>query len=304
MRFSTGQQPFDWGVDQHVGAFPARQPTPSVRWQAKRAATAWRRAAVVALLMVAGASLVGCQGGREQPAESPSRKLDDGQAKPADRPPGKFDEATAAAWKKAGAEVGWMGKEEGGFLLFSTKADILAAPVPAFRLRSWPANGIATLPDPARPFGLYLRGAPVTDAVLKELAGLKSLQALTLTGTQVTDAGLKELAGLMALQALDLELTQVTGAGLKELARLKGLQVLCLNDAKVTDAGLRELAGLQSLQSLHLDRAPVTDAGLTGLGGLKNLQILRLDSTQVTDAGLKELTGLQSLQGLYLGRTM
>jgi hypothetical protein len=33
----------------------------------------------------------------------------------------------------------------------------------------------------------------VTDAGLKELAGLKSLQALDLTFTKVTDAGLKEL---------------------------------------------------------------------------------------------------------------
>jgi hypothetical protein len=33
----------------------------------------------------------------------------------------------------------------------------------------------------------------VTDAGLKELAGLKSLQSLDLSRTKVTDAGLKEL---------------------------------------------------------------------------------------------------------------
>ena len=33
----------------------------------------------------------------------------------------------------------------------------------------------------------------MTDAGLKELAGLKSLQTLNLNDTQVTDAGLKEL---------------------------------------------------------------------------------------------------------------
>ncbi len=42
----------------------------------------------------------------------------------------------------------------------------------------------------------------MTDAGLKELAGLKSLQLLYLAGTQVTDAGLKELAGLKSLQML------------------------------------------------------------------------------------------------------
>ena len=44
----------------------------------------------------------------------------------------------------------------------------------------------------------------MTDAGLKELAGLKNLQTLDLGGTQVTDAGLKELAGLKSLQSLNL----------------------------------------------------------------------------------------------------
>ena len=44
----------------------------------------------------------------------------------------------------------------------------------------------------------------MTDAGLKELAGLKSLQSLNLQHTKVTDAGLKELAGLKSLQTLDL----------------------------------------------------------------------------------------------------
>ena len=44
----------------------------------------------------------------------------------------------------------------------------------------------------------------MTDAGLKELAGLTQLQTLNLAGTKVTDAGLKELAGLTQLQTLDL----------------------------------------------------------------------------------------------------
>ncbi len=44
----------------------------------------------------------------------------------------------------------------------------------------------------------------MTDAGLKELAGLKNLQSLSLGRTKVTDVGLKELAGLKSLQTLDL----------------------------------------------------------------------------------------------------
>ena len=53
----------------------------------------------------------------------------------------------------------------------------------------------------------------MTDAGLKELAALKSLQTLDLDGTKVTDAGLKDLATLESLQALDVSGTKVTVAG-------------------------------------------------------------------------------------------
>ena len=112
---------------------------------------------------------------------------------------------------------------------------------------------------------LDLHSTKVTDAGLKELAGLKSLQVLNLAGTQVTDAGLKELADLKNLQILDLNLTKVTDAGLKELAGLKSLQTLNLNYTQVTDAGLKELAGLKSLRSLGLAGTKVTDAGVVEL---------------------------------------
>ena len=53
----------------------------------------------------------------------------------------------------------------------------------------------------------------MTDAGLKELAAIKSLQSLDLSFTEVTDAGLKELAGLKSLQNLGSRRTQVTGVG-------------------------------------------------------------------------------------------
>jgi Leucine-rich repeat (LRR) protein len=149
---------------------------------------------------------------------------------------------------------------------------------------------------------LDLGGTKVTDAGLKVLAGLKQLQELYLYTTPVTDAGLKELAGLHQLQNLSLNNTNtpVTDAGLKELAALKQLQLLALNGAQVTDAGLKELAGLKQLQGLSLENTKVTDAGLKELAGLKQLQWLDLTYTQVTDAGLKELARLKQLQTLNL----
>ena len=51
----------------------------------------------------------------------------------------------------------------------------------------------------------------VTDAVLKDLKELKSLQRLVLSHTTVTDTGLKELNDLKSLKTLHLDNTQVKG---------------------------------------------------------------------------------------------
>ena len=160
--------------------------------------------------------------------------------------------AIVAAWQKAGAEPGWMGLNLNGCLAFEENSTRLIGAVPAFSLRPWKDGVVAKLPVPAALFGLNLRYTQVTDAGLKELAGLKSLHTLGLSGTQVTDAGLKELAGLKSLHTLYLSETQVTGAGLKELAGLKSLHTLYLSYTKVTGAGVAELQ--KALPALAISR--------------------------------------------------
>jgi Leucine-rich repeat (LRR) protein len=150
---------------------------------------------------------------------------------------------------------------------------------------------------------LYLNATKVTDAGLKDLAPLKALQKLSLASTKVTDAGLKELAPLQELRQLDLEATLVQGPGLKDLAGLKRLEVLNLSRAKLSDAGLKEVAGLKGLTKLELSLNALTDAGLKDLAGLKGLKELNMGFTKVTNAGLKELGALPELETLSLART-
>ena len=240
----------------------------------QRQATTWHYLAVLTVLASCGLDV--CAGADADKKEAP---------KPL--PP-----EIVQAWRDAGANVGWMNAN----LYFNRpifEAEGEADPprrewyepsraMPVFQFSEWEEGVLVKLPDPGAPFGLCLNLTKVTDAGLKELAGLKSLQALYLAGkdygaeSQVTDAGLKELAGRKSLQILDVRWT------------------------KVTDAGLKELAGLKSLQSLYLTGCQVTDAGLKELAGLKSLQVLNLGDTKVTGAGLKELAGLKSLQALYL----
>jgi internalin A len=178
--------------------------------------------------------------------------------------PSPLSAEVVAAWREAGAQVGWVGRNTGFYPEFRLGVEGKAGEVPTFAFgRAWKAGVLAKLPPPEHPFGLLLSHANVTDAGLKELAGFKSLQNLILYETKVTDAGLKELGGLNSLQSLDLGWTQLTD--------------------------LKELGGLNSLQSLSVSGTKVTNAGLKGLAGLKSLQWLDLRGTQVTAAGVAEL---------------
>ncbi|HEY7311294.1 MAG TPA: protein kinase [Gemmataceae bacterium] len=152
---------------------------------------------------------------------------------------------------------------------------------------------------------LPLRGLPLTNlrCIYSPVSDLSSLKGMKLTGldlrhTNVSDADVKNLAGQKNLQTLSLWGTKVTDAGLKELAGLKSLQWLSLENTGVTDVGLKKLAGLQNLVHLSLYAVPqVTDGGLEELAGLKALNSLDLRGTNVRDAGTKKLaSALPSLR--------
>src|SRR5580693_2381699 len=98
-----------------------RQPTSSVRCQGRRrpgegfgrAAALGLRLAVLAAITAAAAAGLGLRAGADEKAEP--------------KAPQSFDEATAAAWKKAGADVGWMGNNDVGILQFGLRPEGLAA---------------------------------------------------------------------------------------------------------------------------------------------------------------------------------
>ena len=118
-------------------------------------------------------------------------------------PPKPLPEKIVTAWEKAGAEVGWLRVDHDAYSWFVREQVGKPGDVPAFCFSSivWQRGLLAKLPPRRRRSGLELGFTKVTDAGLKELAGLKSLQSLNLGHTKVTDAGLKALAGLKDLQS-------------------------------------------------------------------------------------------------------
>lgn len=142
------------------------------------------------------------------------------------------------------------------------------------------------------------------DACLQHLAGLTRVRELsTLRGKKITDAGLKYLEGLTSLETLGLSKTQVKGPGLVHLKGCPKLRNLFLENTAVDDASLAALSGMTRLENLTLSQTQITDAGLVHLKDMTKLRHLMLDNTAVSDQGLDHLKGMTKLSSLSLQAT-
>lgn len=114
-------------------------------------------------------------------------------------------------------------------------------------------QGVARLPFVAPQLDyLNLAGAPVTDAVCKELAALTELKRLVLTECRIGDAGLESLSDLVGLDNVYLNETDITDAGLKHLHRLANLKLLDVSNTQITAVGIAELKA--ALPGCHVER--------------------------------------------------
>jgi hypothetical protein len=226
-------------------------------------------------------------------AGQPAHASNDPPAQPALPPP--FPPKIAAAWIKEGAEVGWMRRtptDRAEVWAFLPETGGKAGDLPAFRFERWPVGRVAKLPAPASAFGLCVHLTKITDAGLKELSGLKNLQALDAAKTPVTGAGLTELAGLERLQELDLTDSGVTLTGLKHLAGLSQLRTLSIG----WDQQSQLWSGPQAA------RRQQAEAAFAKLKQLKNLYLNFIgvrDRFTIADDSVKLLKG--NLQRLLPG---
>ena len=85
-------------------------------------------------------------------------------AKPGDQAADKANQVPelsaelVAAWKKAGAQVGWMSADRLD-RFFRQEKEGKKGEVPAFRFSEWPAGVVAKLPQPQTPFSLVIESS-------------------------------------------------------------------------------------------------------------------------------------------------
>jgi hypothetical protein len=140
---------------------------------------------------------------------------------------------------------------------------------------------------------IHFKETTVNENTLALLKRIPTLTTLSLRACQVTNAGLKEVAAIPSLQNLFLvDCTWLTDDDVKELEPLRNLRELVLTGCeKISDAGLKSVASLKSLRLLELAECKqISDIGLNELKSLKNLRRLGLSNcVRVSDAGVKDL---------------
>ncbi|XP_031391098.1 uncharacterized protein LOC116203492 [Punica granatum] len=123
----------------------------------------------------------------------------------------------------------------------------------------------------------------VTSSALWPIAGMTHLKELDLTRcVKFTDAGIKHLLSISTLEKLFLSETHLTAAGVALLASLSNLSVLDLGGLPVTDQALRSLQVLTKLQCLDLWGSKVSDNGVAALQMFPKLSYLNLAWTSVS----------------------
>jgi internalin A len=164
----------------------------------------------------------------------------------------------------------------------------------------------------------------VTDAALRELQELTSLQRLDLPNGPLTADGVRSLAGMNALNWLTIHPSQLTDEVLRTLREIGLLHALTqasgsgpngrptgpadvtsfsLSAAKVTDAAVAELKVFPNLTSLDLSSNTLTAAALKELKAFPRLSTVRMDTTAVTDEAVRTLNAAGRLHALWLATT-
>ena len=141
------------------------------------------------------------------------------------------------------------------------------------------------------------------DEDVRLIAQCPKLRSLDLAESRITDRSLEHLAGMSSLEWLSLARTQISDDGMAAFGKSSSLRRLDLSGTRITDETTTQLGQMTSLEDLSLDQTVVTDKGLERLAGLPCLKRLSLSGTRVTDSCVGALIELPALQRVDLSVT-
>ncbi|OMO79743.1 Leucine-rich repeat, cysteine-containing subtype [Corchorus capsularis] len=134
----------------------------------------------------------------------------------------------------------------------------------------------------------------INNSALWPIVGMTCLKEVDLSRCiKVTDAGIRHLMSISTLEKLWISETGVTASGVALLSSLKNLSVLDLGGLPVTDTALNSLQALTKLQYLDLWGSKISNKGTMVLQRFPKLSFLNLAWTNVSS--LPNLPSLECL---------
>jgi len=129
----------------------------------------------------------------------------------------------------------------------------------------------------------------VTDAGIRMVYDIGTIEELSLENTSLTDEGLDGIERMVKLKRLCLRATKVTDSGLAKLKRLPSLETLDISWTKITDNGMSHLAAIARLRTLYVGHTAIGDASVRHLGQLKSLRALDVSGTKLSEGSVLQL---------------
>jgi hypothetical protein len=172
---------------------------------------------------------------------------------------------------------------------------------------AWKGNNedLAHLRDVQSIYGLTLDSATIGDEGLRQLAGMRRIEAIFFKSTVFSDAGATDLQHIPALAVLSVDdASAITDRGLREIGRLDLTWLILRNARQITDEGLSELGAMTNLWWLEIEGATnITGLGLADLHALQHLRELLLPGSQLDDQALRHVAAMRRLRRLDLSGT-
>ena len=148
----------------------------------------------------------------------------------------------------------------------------------------------------------YLDLPDLTDKGIAAIANLGNLKHLNIYGgsfSNVTDAALKDLSKVKSLESIAIPGRKCTDKGMEYLSRLTNLKKLSISSDLITNNGLAKLRTLRLLESFSFGSENVTISGLSHLNEFKHLSRLSVSGIRQDNSGM-DISGLTGLEDLTL----
>ena len=234
--------------------------------------------------------------------------------------PAGFSEEVAAAWIKAGAEIGWIDPNQLG-LFHGAKYfapyqvnQVKSHFIPAFAFKRLDSNLklkehdwtlIINLPRPKVEFSIVFFVQDLPESAIESLAKFQTLSGLEIYPADITNQHVNQIAKLEKLKFLTVGFgyNSIETDSITQLLSLKQLEFLEISGIQRAEIITKRLQNLAQLKVLRLYLDELTKKDVVAVSKLHNLEVLSLASKDLDETWLTDLENFEDLKQIFLENT-